>query len=818
MPTAAPAILQGQKCLKLKGAFMTSAVTKSSLSGSLLKDFPKDEALVVPIAVEVFHRVMNDPKTQCCSLSLQLFEKPVMDQAGNTYEEALIRQHFARLKEKGQPLFSPLTNEALEGDVLVPNKQKKSEVESYKNDTARECISLAALCIGKNCGETAQALTSRACMLNPFHPDLIATQRLAREAFLTHEKRITEYCRRAEAELAAEKPGVVVELLKSFVEPIVFSYELVLSSKPPILRSKWCGTTLDQRYFIVYRLVDKFYEVWDSQRWEKIDTICPPTSHREGIFGFEALKSCADIQPAGNVFILHNKAIYDPDKKTCTKVAESPLVGVLAKGYLCLREEAKESKPYDNIVFNLNYHGFPPSTSKASLLSEKVYSSESHYHYVNPYSPIVTGRYEGRTVTASIKVAGKTVSTVTSCNWHDSKKVTTEEASYLIDDTSSSTPKLVKVPKNLKPCLSRYHWTISDKALTVFNETGLPFKPIPLSKIFNLICNHQTVYSLEDKKIVRINIHSNMEPLYAVTFPKAVETVFSALRQPTASVSFAGEQTYPYFELPLFSYSWPVRAKSTASSPTPIAYFDDKSLLVREKLEEFRGVHFEEEKLTRYEVKKIYIKPKEASYPRMLGLLFRAAIKTEDVETCFQVLEQLVLFSTDRKDWKNLELLMKQCAPVPEKLKNGLLDKLKSAQASKDSLLESRTCLYLGLLAASLGTKISYYQQAALIDLEDALAKQALEEVQRLGDPVDHLSSHLRAIIQLVPKEEHARLSALFQTMSEELGGGAAPKTSSLPSIPASALAIPKATSLTSSATPISRLAGPSYFDAKKDH
>ena len=804
MPIAATTILERRKYLKLKEAFMALNVTETSLSGSLLKDFPKDEALVVPIAVEIFRRVMNDPETHCCSLSLQLFEKPVIDQAGNTYEEALIRQHFVRLKEKGQPLFSPLTNEPLEGDVLIPNKQKKSEVESYKSDTARECINLATQCIGKNCGETAQALTSRACMLNPFHPDLIATQRLAREAFLTHEKRITEYCRRAEVELAAEKPGVVVELLKSFVEPIVFSYEMVLSSKPPILHSKWCATTLDQRYFIVYRLIDKFYEVWDSQRWEKIDTIA----------------SCADIQPAGNVFILHNKAIYDPDKKTCTKVAESPLVGVLAKGYLfCLSGEAKESTPYDKIVLNLNYHGFPPSTSKASLLSESVYRYESHYagHYIN------ASFIKGRTVNASIKVAGKTVSTVSSCNWHDSEKVTTTEASYLIDDTSSSTPKLVEAPKNLKPCLSKYHWTISDKALTVFNETGLPFKPIPLSKIFNLICNHQTVYSLEDKKIVRINIHSNMEPLYAVMFPKALETVFSALRQPTASVSFAGEQTCPYFELALYPHlsplnSWPKRAKSTASSPTPIAYFDDKSLLVREKQEEFRGVHFEEEKLTRYEVKKTYVKPKEASYPRMLGLLFRAAIKTEDVETCFQVLEQLVLFSTDLENWKNLKLLMKQCAPVPEKLKNRLLDKLKSAQASKDNQLESRTCLYLGLLAASLETKISYYQQAALIDPEDALAKQAFEEVQRLGDLVDHLSSYLRAIVQLVPKEEHARLSALFQTMSEELGGGAAPKTSSLPSIPASALAIPKATSLTSSATPISRLAGPSYFDAKKDH
>ena len=789
---------------------MALNVTETSLSGSLLKDFPKDEALVVPIAVEIFRRVMNDPETHCCSLSLQLFEKPVIDQAGNTYEEALIRQHFVRLKEKGQPLFSPLTNEPLEGDVLIPNKQKKSEVESYKSDTARECINLAMQCIGKNCGETAQALTSRACMLNPFHPDLIATQRLAREAFLTHEKRITEYCRRAEVELAAEKPGVVVELLKSFVEPIVFSYEMVLSSKPPILHSKWCATTLDQRYFIVYRLIDKFYEVWDSQRWEKIDTLCPPASARY-----------LDVQSTDNVFIFYKKAIYDPNKKTCTKVAESSLAGVLAKGYLlCLREAAKESKQHDKIV--LNYYDFPPSTSKASLLSEEIYSSPSPY--------------EGSTVSVSVKVAGKTISTSSRCHRHGSTprtspsvKVQISTKSYLIDDTPSSTPKLVKVPENLKPCLSSYYWTISDKTLTVFNETGLPFKPIPLSKIFNLICNHQTVYSLEDKRIVRINIHSNMEPLYAITFPKALETVFSALRQPTPSVSFAGEQTGSYFEgAPTSSSSSPFfgffkdsepQAKSIAPSLTPIAYFDDKSLLVVEKQEEFRGIHLEEQKMTRYEVKKTYVKPKEASYPRMLSLLFRAAVKTGDIETCAQVLEQLVLFSTDREDWKNLELLVKPCTFVSEKLRSRLLDKLKSAQASKDSQLESRTCLYLGLLVSSLEEKLSYYRQAALIDPEEALAKQALEEAQRLGDPVDHLSSHLRTIVQLVPEEEHARLSALFRTMSEELGGGAAPKTSSLPSIPASALAIPKeATSLTSSATPASRLVDLSYFDAKKDH
>jgi TorA maturation chaperone TorD len=813
MPIATTTILERRKYLKLKEAFMTLNATETSLSGSLLKNFPKDEALVVPIAVEVFHRVMNDPETHCCSLSLQLFEKPVIDQAGNTYEEALIRQHFARLKEKGQPLFSPLTNEPLEGDVLIPNKQKKSEVESYKSDTARECINLATQCIGKNCGETAQALTSRACILNPFHPDLIATQRLAREAFLTHEKRITEYCRRAEVELAAEKPGVVMELLKSFVEPIVFSYEMVLSSKPPILHSKWCATTLDQRYFIVYRLVDNFYEVWDSQKWEKVDTLCSPSS-----------AGYLDVQSTDNVFIFNKKAIYDPNKKTCTKVAESSLAGVLAKGYLlCLREKAKESKQPDKIV--LNYYDFPPLTSKASLLSEEVYSSPPSYD----------GRTFGvsvKVIGVSVKVTGKTISISSRCYGRSPTEIQISTKSYLIDDTPSSTPKLVKVPENLKPCLSSYYWTISDKALTVFNETGLPFKPISLSKIFNLICNHQTVYSLEDKKIVRINIHSNMDPLYAITFPKALETVFSALRQPTASVSFAGEQTGSYFEagsyfegartslfsaLSFFKDS-EIEAKLKVPSLTPIAYFDDKSLLVVEKQEEFRGIHLEEQKMTRYEVKKTYVKPKEASYPRMLSLLFRAAVKTEDIETCAQVLEQLVLFSTDREDWKNLELLVKTCTPVSEKLRNRLLDKLKSAQASKDSQLESRTCLYLGLLVSSLEEKLSYYRQAALIDPEDALAKQALEEAQRLGDPVDHLSSHLRAIVQLVPEEEHARLSALFRTMSKELGGGAAPKTSSLPSIPASALAIPKATSLTSSATPTSRLVDVSYFDAKKGH
>ena len=75
------------------------------------------------------------PKEFICPISQELFINPVIADDGHTYEESAIKRWFS-----GGKLKSPLTNEYLKSDKLIPNKTLANLVNSYRYKIGKELI------------------------------------------------------------------------------------------------------------------------------------------------------------------------------------------------------------------------------------------------------------------------------------------------------------------------------------------------------------------------------------------------------------------------------------------------------------------------------------------------------------------------------------------------------------------------------------------------------------------------------------------------------------------------------------------------------
>ena len=76
------------------------------------------------------------PKEYICPISQELFVNPVIANDGHTYEQSAIKRWFSSGKLK-----SPLTNEYLKSDKLIPNKTLLNLVNSYRHNLGKEFIS-----------------------------------------------------------------------------------------------------------------------------------------------------------------------------------------------------------------------------------------------------------------------------------------------------------------------------------------------------------------------------------------------------------------------------------------------------------------------------------------------------------------------------------------------------------------------------------------------------------------------------------------------------------------------------------------------------
>eukprot|EP00931_Biecheleriopsis_adriatica_P010701 TRINITY_DN111775_c0_g1_i1.p1 TRINITY_DN111775_c0_g1~~TRINITY_DN111775_c0_g1_i1.p1 ORF type:complete len:289 (-),score=51.65 TRINITY_DN111775_c0_g1_i1:156-1022(-) len=69
----------------------------------------------------------EEPRHLCCPITHALYEDPVVAMSGNTYERAALLEYW---EQQGQ-LCDPLTNVALQSSMLIPNWDKRREVESF---------------------------------------------------------------------------------------------------------------------------------------------------------------------------------------------------------------------------------------------------------------------------------------------------------------------------------------------------------------------------------------------------------------------------------------------------------------------------------------------------------------------------------------------------------------------------------------------------------------------------------------------------------------------------------------------------------------
>ncbi len=78
------------------------------------------------------------PDDLICPLSLGLLEDPVLAMDGITYSRKSIEQHIDWCASKGKPLFSPMTNEPMDGALLVPIVLVRRMVSEYAQEKRKQ--------------------------------------------------------------------------------------------------------------------------------------------------------------------------------------------------------------------------------------------------------------------------------------------------------------------------------------------------------------------------------------------------------------------------------------------------------------------------------------------------------------------------------------------------------------------------------------------------------------------------------------------------------------------------------------------------------
>jgi len=236
----------------------------SSTISSVSSEPPQEEQPHLPFALEIFREMMNDPEHLCCPLSLTLFEEPVIDGVGHTYEKRYIKEHFETQKKKQAVLTSPLSGEVVEDDRVVLNRSKKSELEEYKIQKANKCFDLAQQCIQRQCGDTALILINRVRQLNPKKEGLEKIEAVAQETFISISRKRTAFRVRAEALLQDKRAKQALRLLKQLEEKPVYEFSTSNEVELPIFKSNFVALSADCRYLITKSKVG--CEVWDIEK------------------------------------------------------------------------------------------------------------------------------------------------------------------------------------------------------------------------------------------------------------------------------------------------------------------------------------------------------------------------------------------------------------------------------------------------------------------------------------------------------------------------------------------------------------------------
>lgn len=258
---------------------------------------PEDETAHLPVALKVFEEMVTDPPHLCCPVGLNLFNDPVIDSSGHTYDRKAIVTHYSQQKEKRIPLTTPLSGEAVDSDAVLPNKAVKSSVEEYKTTNARQCFELAKQCIARNCGQSALILINRAKILSPQIDGLAAIEEAARDTFISIQKKKEAYIQRAEKALGENQAAEALMWLKSLEQPATYTFSH--SKEPALVIKKVLYSIFFENYLVVCRPDEEYYqyEVYDIDGYKCI------ISHQ---VPFKAIPEAVSISGKEAIVIIFN--------------------------------------------------------------------------------------------------------------------------------------------------------------------------------------------------------------------------------------------------------------------------------------------------------------------------------------------------------------------------------------------------------------------------------------------------------------------------------------------------------------------------------
>ncbi len=72
------------------------------------------------------HKLLDVPDFLKCPISDELMQEPVVIQSGHTYEQEMIKKHFAM-----SGAFDPITRQEVDPNVLIPNHALKKASETF---------------------------------------------------------------------------------------------------------------------------------------------------------------------------------------------------------------------------------------------------------------------------------------------------------------------------------------------------------------------------------------------------------------------------------------------------------------------------------------------------------------------------------------------------------------------------------------------------------------------------------------------------------------------------------------------------------------
>lgn len=690
---------------------------------------PTEEQRSLPFAIEMFKEMMNDPKELCCPISLSLFQDPVIDGVGHTYDRQSIQTHFKSQKDKNQSLTSPLSQEPLEDERLVPNRDKKSKIEQYKVEKSQRCFEMAKQSIEKKCGDTALMLIKRASYLIPSFEGLNEIEAVARKTFISARRQRIAHTFQAQELIENQKSEKALSVLRPLIERPVYTSLLSDPVVLPLLKSQFVA--IAGKYLLIRRL-----EATPSPRGEYL------------------------------IWDIEKNAQFD-----AFYLSQPVVKCILIKDVLLLYTNNK----WPNFLYNLSTRNLkriegvvypnPNETFKHRL--DEINRTHKIYQYEGNNDDFGGTKIEGLTIdqkdnttiinTKTDKVIGFVYSI--SCNLRYTKH--TKEACNFVNDAENKETKeqhctICNRRSTLKAKYSHYH--AGNIFVRINNQV---FHDKEFKKIDESLTTY--VFLISDQGIKQLNADRQGWQLdeqgnFRITSQE--EFLQAYFPQDTA------QKHYPQVN-PLSSE---VHDSQIALPPgSVIRGIYRNRLIAGSERGEHKSMQKGDEEFSKYNLNHAYVvfNPEDRDFYKTV---LKASILEGDFASYLRSMEHLVGFYHQLNKWDELEKWMSSLIENKDVILRQIDEAIEEAKRDGDEIGASRLYLYLGLLQNGLHLKQQAYQQAHKINPEDPATQSAISALQANQMPYQELlriTEEQREIIEKT-QQEMRKLQELLAALQNQ--------------------------------------------------